>query len=112
MSACLSVDREYRQKADAGELKTIAPKRFDPDHERWLPVMHTKRDGWDFTALFSNTARAHERGATNDWVVLYYQRNGREGQCTVVTEKRGRLKGERVVRGRERESLNTDQAES
>ena len=93
---CLQIDRAYRRKAEAGELKTIAPKRFNPERKRWLPVMHTERDGWEFTALFSNTARAHQRNATRDWVVLYYQRDGREGQCTVVTETRGALSGKRT----------------
>jgi hypothetical protein len=55
------------------------------------------------TALFSNTARAHALGRTHDWVVLFYERNGDEGQCTVVTETRGPLAGRRVVRGRESE---------
>ncbi len=54
-------------------------------------------------ALFSNTARAHELGRTGDWVVLFYERNGDSGQCTVVTETRGPLAGRRVVRGRESE---------
>lgn len=111
VSLCLEVDREYRRKAEAGRLKTIAPRRFNPARERWLPVMHTEHGGWEFSALYSNTARAHQRGATRDWVVLYYQRDGQEGQCTVVTEKRGELAGKRVVRGRERESRAVHQGE-
>ncbi len=55
------------------------------------------------TVLFSNTARAHELGKTHDWVVIYYQKDGPEAQCTVVTEFRGPLKGKRVIRGREHE---------
>ena len=47
--------------------------------------------------------RAHQLGHTHDWVVLFYERNGDEGQCTVVTETRGPLGGRRVVRGRESE---------
>ncbi|MGI9174618.1 MAG: hypothetical protein ACR2GR_04810, partial [Rhodothermales bacterium] len=58
---------------------------------------------WSFTALFSNSARAHELGKTDDWVVIYFDRGEGERQCTVVTETRGPLKGRRVVRGRERE---------
>jgi predicted flap endonuclease-1-like 5' DNA nuclease len=110
LALCLDVDAEYRRRAAAGELKRIAPKRFNPQRERWLPVMHTARGDWEFTALFSNTARAHQRGATDDWVVLYFQRDGREGQCTVVTERRGELAGKRVVRGRERESRDHHRA--
>ena len=104
LALLLEVDAEYRRRAAAGELKKIAPRRFNPDNEAWLPIMHSERQGWDFTALFSNTARAHELGMTDDWVVIYYDRDGREAQSTVVTETGGPLKGKRVVRGRERES--------
>lgn len=99
----LDVDAEYRRKADAGTLKTIAPKRFNPDDEAWLPILHADRGDWSFTALYSNTARAHELGKTHDWVVLYYERDGEESQATVVTASRGDLEGKRVVRGRETE---------
>ncbi|MGE5182158.1 MAG: helix-hairpin-helix domain-containing protein [Acidobacteriota bacterium] len=100
----LAIDREYRAKAEAGELRTIAPHRFNPEHEAWLPVMHAERDGWAVTALYSNTARAHELGRTGDWVIVYYHRHDEpEGQATIVTEYRGSLRGERVVRGREHE---------
>lgn len=99
----LSVDDEYRRRAAAGELRRIAPRRFNPTGEAWLPILHTERGDWHFTALFSNTAQAHELGTTHDWVVIYYERDGREDQCTVVTETRGPLEGRRVVRGREAE---------
>jgi hypothetical protein len=99
----LDVDREYRHKAAAGELRTIRPRRFNPEKKAWLPVLHTQRGAWNFTALFSNTARAHELGTTSDWVVIYFERDGTEGQCTVVTERSGRRSGTRVVRGREDE---------
>jgi Holliday junction resolvasome RuvABC DNA-binding subunit len=104
IATLLDVDREYREKAQAGRLRTIAPKRFNPTGEAWLPVLHAERDGWNFTALYSNTARAHELGRTRDWVVLYYYDGEHvEAQCTVVTESRGALAGRRVVRGREEE---------
>ncbi|SFI05265.1 Helix-hairpin-helix DNA-binding protein [Bosea sp. OK403] len=100
----LDVDREYRERAKAGTLRTIAPKRFNPQGEAWLPVLHTKRDDWSFTALYSNTPLAHELGRTHDWVIIYYHSSaGPEGQCTVVTPVKGRLQGRRVVRGREKE---------
>jgi len=35
--------------------------------------------------------------------VIYYERAGEQRQCTVVTAERGKLKGQRVIRGRERE---------
>jgi Helix-hairpin-helix domain len=104
----LDVDREYWDKANTGKLRLIAPKRFNPQGKAWLPILHTERDSWHFTALFSNTARAHELGKTADWVVIFYSSDRRaEGQCTVVTETSGPLKGRRVVRGREREMLIT-----
>jgi len=101
VSALLDVDSEYRRRASVGELPLIAPRRFNPDGVAWLPVLHTTRGAWHFTALFSNTARAHELGTTHDWVVLYFEQDGHEDQCTVVTEPRGALAGRRVVRGRE-----------
>ncbi|MBX7084678.1 MAG: DNA-binding protein [Nannocystaceae bacterium] len=105
LALLLEIDREYRERAKAGSLPTIAPRRFNPEHERWLPMLHTHRAGWDFDAMFSNTARAHQLGKTRDWVVIYFGRSGDEGQCTVVTEGSGALAGHRVVRGREHEAL-------
>jgi DNA polymerase (family X) len=100
----LEVDREYRQKADAGKLPTIAPRRFNPEGKPWLPVLHAARGDWHFTALYSNTARAHELGRAHDWVVIYfYDDEHVERQHTVVTETHGSLLGRRVVRGREAE---------
>ncbi|UCE02135.1 MAG: DNA-binding protein [Candidatus Latescibacterota bacterium] len=104
VASLLDVDREYRQLAEAGRLRKIAPRRFNPRGEAWLPILHTERDGWTITAIYSNSARAHALGKTRDWVVLFYERDGHEGQCTVVTEYRGRRAGTRVVRGRESES--------
>lgn len=99
----LEIDREYREKAEADTLPRIAPRRNNADGTAWLPILHSLRDGWHFTALFSNTDRAHELGRVRDWVVIYFERDGHEGQCTVVTEFRGPLAGKRVVRGREDE---------
>ena len=104
VSLLLDVDREYRQRAATDDLPTIAPRRFNPQALSWLPVLHTVRGEWHITALFSNSSRAHELGRTRDWVVLYfYDGEHRELQATVVTETRGQLRGERVVRGREQE---------
>jgi hypothetical protein len=103
VATLLAVDAEYRERAEAGTLRRIAPRRFNPEGRAWLPVLHTERDGWSFTALYSNTARAHELGTTRDWVILYFERDGHEDQCTIVTERHGTLAGRRVVRGREGE---------
>lgn len=93
----LDVDREYREKARAAVLRMVAPRRFNPTAEAWLPVLHTRRGDREYTALFSNSARAHRRGKTHDWVVLYYDGDGRS---TVITATRGRLLGRRIVVGR------------
>lgn len=41
--------------------------------------------------------------STDDWVVIFFERDGLEDQSTVVTEPHGTLAGHRVVRGRESE---------
>ncbi len=94
----LDVDREYRRKANAGALPRIAPRRFNPDGERWLPILHTSRGDRHYTALYSNSARAHQRGRTRDWVVIYEEEPG-HGQWTVASDSPG-PSGVRVVRGR------------
>jgi putative hydrolase len=99
----LEVDAEYRQRAEAGELPRLTPRRFNPTQEAWLPIMRTEREGWTMSVLFSNTAQAHKLAKTHDWVVIYYQKDGPEAQGTVVTETSGPLKGKRVIRGREKE---------
>jgi hypothetical protein len=99
----LKVDTEYRRRAAEGTLRTITPRRFNPERRAWLPILHTDVEGWSLTALFSNTARAHNLGMTRDWVIVYYERNGDEGQVTIVTEWHGPLVGRRVARGREAE---------
>jgi hypothetical protein len=100
----LDIDREYRYAAERHRLPTIAPKRFNPHGISWLPVMHVERDGWQLTAMFSNTGLAHQLGRTDDWVVIYFHdHGGADARATVVTERRGPLVGRRVVRGRETE---------
>jgi putative hydrolase len=53
--------------------------------------------------MFSNTVRAHELGTTHDWVVIYRDDDGNHGQWTVITSHFGKLRGKRIVRGREAE---------
>ncbi|WP_428266062.1 helix-hairpin-helix domain-containing protein [Haliangium sp.] len=103
VAALLALDEEYRRRADTDALPRIAPRRFNPEARAWLPVWHVERDGWSFTVMFSNTARAHELGKTHDWVVIYCEHDGHEDQYTVVTERRGALAGQRVIRGREKD---------
>jgi hypothetical protein len=99
----LDVDREYREQAGAGTLPRIAPRRFNSSRTAWLPVLHTRRGRRAYTALFSNTARAHRAGKTGDWVVLYEDEGGGERLYTVITATRSSLAGWRIVAGREAE---------
>ncbi len=107
----LDIDSEYRRKAEQDRLPRIAPKRFNPENKAWLPVLNTTRNGVSYTALFSNTQRAHEMNATNDWVVIYRDDSAGAGQWTVVTMRTGPLAGRRAVRGREAECLMHYQAQ-
>jgi DNA polymerase (family X) len=100
----LDVDRVYREKAAGGQLVKIPPRRFNPSHVAWLPVLHTTRGRRHYTALFSNTALAHRLARTDDWVVIYWDNGRDERQCTVVTADPGLLKGRRIVGGREADS--------
>jgi len=100
VAALLSVDSQYRAAAEAGTLPCIAPRRFNPERRAWLPILHTNREGWEITALYSNTLRAHQLGRTHDWVVLHCEKNGEHVQNTVVTE-RSASGPHRTIRGRE-----------
>jgi predicted flap endonuclease-1-like 5' DNA nuclease len=97
----LDVDREYRESAQAGRLQTIAPHRFNPKKEAWLPILHTQRGTRHYTALFSNSALAHQLKKTRDWAILYYDDDQGERQCTVITSHQAPFSGKRIVRGRE-----------
>jgi hypothetical protein len=99
----LEVDRLYREKAEAGHLRHLAPRRFNPTGQAWLPILRLRRGPRRYRAHFSNTAQAHRLGRTRDWVVIYCDEDGARGQWTVVTATSGPLKGRRVVRGREHE---------
>lgn len=69
----------------------------------WLAVLHAERAHSHYTALYSNITRAHEPGTTRDWVLIYPDDHTGAGQGTVVTARHGRLKGKRMVHGREAE---------
>jgi len=96
----LAVDQIYRSNVE--KLPTIKPRRFNPTGCTRLPILHTERDEWQFTALFSNSPTAHRFGKTRNWVVIYFERADQpEAQVTVVTEHGGPLDGKRVIRGQE-----------
>ena len=99
----LDVDREYREGAQAGLLRTIAPRRFNPEKEAWLPILHTQRGLRHYTATFSNSPLAHQLKKTRDWVILYYDDDHGERQCTVVTGRNAPFSKKRIVRGRKAE---------
>lgn len=118
VSLLLEIDRQYRLKAQKDQLLRIAPRRFNPTGEAWLPVMNTQHDGVRYTALYSNSAHAHEVGTIRDWVVIYRNSEGiqevgedpegharHRSQWTVITSQFGPLQGKRIVRGREKECL-------
>jgi len=97
----LAVDQEYRDTA--ATLPSIKPRRFNATGQNRIPILHTERGAWQFTALYSNTASAHKFGRTRDWVIIYYERDGHpEGQSTVITQHGGPLDGHRIVRGHEK----------
>jgi hypothetical protein len=99
----LDIDREYLHLVELDRLPKISPRRFNPEGKAWLPISHAQREQRHYTALFSNTARAHELGTTRDWVVIYRDDDADHGQWTVITSTLGKLKGKRIVRGREQE---------
>lgn len=91
-TAICPLDREYRERARAGRLPRIAPRRFNPEGKAWLPVLNTRFGPWHFTAHFSNTERAHDLQRACEWVViLCTDADGAEGRATVVTECHGVL---------------------
>jgi len=102
VAVLLELDCEYRRRAALGRLPRVAPKRFNPTHAAWLPVMQRQRGDQRYRVLYSNTSRAHEAESAPDWVVIYRD-DGGAGQWTIVTARYGRLRGRRIVRGREAE---------
>ena len=101
----LYIDRQYRNKAAAGVLPTLAHRRLNADGYVPPPVMHMTKGGWHFTALSQHAAmRTPEAGRPTDWVSLYfYDAVQCEHQRTVFTGTYGALVGKRIVRGREME---------
>lgn len=102
----LDVDDQYRFESAHGTLPRVSPKHNNPTQEAWLPILHTERGELHYTALYSNTAHAHELGTHKDWVVIYledHKHTGQHGRWTVITSQFGKLRGKRIVRGREKE---------
>src|SRR5262249_61035745 len=89
----LAIDEEYRSFAQP----------HGPQLAEEVPVLQTRRGEWTFRAAYSTTALAYRLGLTRDWVVIRFRDGSASGERTVVTETRNYLRGQRVVRGRERE---------
>jgi hypothetical protein len=97
----LSVDEEFRRQAGGGHVFHVAGS--GEEGAGLLPLLSVRRNGWKLLAMYCSSALAHRLGRNRDWVVVYFQRDQHRGQRTVVTERRGDLRGRRVVRGRESE---------
>ena len=88
VSVLLDIDREYREEAAAGSLRKIAPKRFNPSGEAWLPILHAKREawpGWSFIItpvprLKANAPWSPKRMAPSRVRVV----RGREAECRTL----------------------------
>jgi len=99
----LDVDREFRSAATAGTLPKIHPRTPGLFSDDLPPVLHTTRGPRHYTALFSATPRARQLKKTRDWVLLHHDGENGERHATVITAEFGRLKGLRIVPGREGE---------
>jgi predicted flap endonuclease-1-like 5' DNA nuclease len=97
----LHVDEEFREWAQSRREAQTGRRRSS---ERF-PTLTIERNGWRFQAHTAESALAHRMHARHDWVEIEFARDQRQGQRTVVTENRGCLRGQRVVRGRESESV-------
>ena len=102
--AILVVDALYRARAAGGDLPRLATDRLNAEGRPWLPVLHTRRGDWRFTALYANSAQARGGGRSEDWVsVVFHDSQQREGQRAVFTSLAGDLARQRVIQGREAE---------
>ncbi len=99
----LEIDRIYRERAARGQLVTVAPRRFNPTGEAWLPILRVKRHGRRYCAYYANTARSHQLDHLYDWVVVFCLDKESFGRWTVLTSTYGTLRGRRIVRGQEAE---------
>jgi hypothetical protein len=99
----LEVDVAFREEAEQQEESRLHPRPFDPEQGLWPPTYRTFREGWRFRVQFSRSALAWRLRQTRDQVVVSFDNGTTSGQRTIVTETRGDLEGQRVVRGRERE---------
>src|SRR5262245_41815538 len=117
-SGCVGCSRQSSSAASTTRRRSARPADELPageeEYRRWaegrgphlageVPVLRTRRGEWTFRATFSPTATAYRLGLTRDWVVIRFSNGTDSGERIVVTETRNYLRGQRVVRGRERE---------
>jgi hypothetical protein len=98
----LAVEADFRRLAGAGVLGRTAPRAYSPKGPKWEGVLQCERGGWHLRVAWADTAIAHRLDKTRDWIEVRFERDGRSGVRTVVTEA-----GRRVVRGREEEGCGT-----
>jgi hypothetical protein len=79
----LDVDREFRRQQRS--------------------VYHTQRGVRRYEVLYSPTSLARRLGRDRDWVLIELEEPVAGPLWTVVSERRGVLKGKRVIRSREME---------
>lgn len=65
------------------------------------PVLQIRRGDRVYAVLYSPTPLARRLHRDRDWVIIDLEEPGPNPRWTVVTERRGVLKGKRVVRSRE-----------
>ena len=95
ISELLSIDEQYRQRASGGQLSL--------DVVSHTPVMSVQRGARHYTVHFSNSPRAQQFHATEDWVVIERDDQPEHTKWTVMTSHDGKLHGCRTVRGRDEE---------
>jgi DNA polymerase/3'-5' exonuclease PolX len=95
----LQIDEEFRDRVHR-RSRTISRLPY--------PELEMERNGWRLRAFWANTSLTHRMHAAHDWVMIEFENERHSGQRTIVTEKRGCLRGQRVVRGRENECMATN----
>ncbi|WDQ14852.1 helix-hairpin-helix domain-containing protein [Rhodopirellula sp. P2] len=99
----LHIDGEYRKRVAEGTLTQI--HLAGQSSSSAIPVWHTEQAGRHYTAMFSNTARAQQQHATQDWVIVFRDDANAHGRWTIITARFGELSGFRIVLGREQDCV-------
>lgn len=100
----LALDRLYWRKAARGELPRVAPDRFNPLAEAWLPLMHIESRGWWFSVMNANAGRADGLATAGSDVRIYFAGQGACERVRLIESVRSGSSIRRRVRGREAEA--------